>query len=641
MKFKLDEEIEALDISTLAEAVKTGDKMPRGYQWLTYNKTGEVIKRYAGPVYVTASVGAGKTIMIAMIASRFTEIGMKGMIIARQGEIVDQDAEECWDMSVNNSIFSASVGRKQTTYPVIVGSEGTVFNALYDKGEKKQPLSDYVPDYLLIDECHQVDWEDVVSDKPTTQYGVIITEFQRRCQEKNGRKLRIIGYTGSPFRSTTSIKGPFWTEEIVNISTKYLVEKNYLVPTIFGSSETDSEEFRYDLSRWHSSDEDGVADFTDSQLKEMEADILNQTTTTQKIIMKVVELTQDRNGVLITCSGKKHCEEAAKFLPEGSFVIVTEDMGQKARKKALKDAYTGRKKYILQIGCLTTGVNVPFWDTSVILRKIMSLTLLVQLLGRGMRLPAKWMADAGIIKTNHLVLDFTGTMYELGEMYDDPILEDAQLQKSERNKETIPCPKCQTENSTFARRCIGEDENSPDGRCEYFFRSRVCGENKDGSIKRLKDGTTGCGAENDPAARFCRCCGFMLIDPNDKLHNRAYSDDDWITIDSFRVVPTKNKEGIIYEYSWFDELNNKRQTARELFWPSSRDIVSRNIMKMKGVIPHVSDKSFINKIMKSYTTESFLQWAPLILAPIRITHRKNDEGRDIIHRKDFKGPEGA
>lgn len=56
-----------------------------------------------------------------------------------------------------------------------------------------------------------------------------------------------------------------------------------------------------------------------------------------------MELTRDRLGVLITCAGKKHCKEAAKYLPEGSYSIVTEDMGQKARRKALKDAATGRK----------------------------------------------------------------------------------------------------------------------------------------------------------------------------------------------------------------------------------------------------------------------------------------------------------
>ena len=60
-------------------------------------------------------------------------------------------------------------------------------------------------------------------------------------------------------------------------------------------------------------------------------------------MLKVMEITKNRNGVLITCAGKKHCQEAAKYLPEGSYSIVTEDMGPKARRKALKDAYTGRK----------------------------------------------------------------------------------------------------------------------------------------------------------------------------------------------------------------------------------------------------------------------------------------------------------
>ena len=62
----------------------------------------------------------------------------------------------------------------------------------------------------------------------------------------------------------------------------------------------------------------------------------------------------------------------------------------------------------------------------------MSLTLLVQLLGRGMRLLKPEQIAAGYKKEDHLVLDFTGTMFELGSLYEDPILEEAEAKKEER-----------------------------------------------------------------------------------------------------------------------------------------------------------------------------------------------------------------
>ena len=639
MTHKIDAMIAGLDIDKLRSVVHTGEIEPRPYQWLVYEKTAEVIRKFGKdpkPSFVTASVGAGKTIMIAMIARRFQDMGWEGLVIARQGEIIEQDAEELWNLSVKNSLFSASLCRKSTAYPLIAGTEGTIINGLFDKRDEsgnllsKGALSDFCPRYILIDECHQMNWEDVVSESPETQYGVIMTELNRRCKAKYGHDVIVIGYTGSPFRGTDSIKGAYWKHEIVNIDTKYLVDIGFLVPTIFGLHDID--DLHYDLSAFEASGSDGTQDFTSEQLKQMQKEILEQGTLTQKIMLKVMELTKNRNGVLITCAGKKHCQEAAKYLPEGSYAIVTEDMGQKARRKALKDAYTGKIKYVFQIGCLTTGVNIPLWDTSVILRKIMSLTLLVQLLGRGMRLLKKEQIDAGYHKEDHLVLDFSGTMFELGQLYEDPILEEAEAQRSKRSGEQVPCPKCGTMNSPYARRCIGKDALSPDGRCEEFFSYIRCGFDKHG-IRIFDDG---CGTKNDPTARYCRHCDHVLRDPNAALNERAYTDNEWADVMDFKVQLTKDGEGILYRY-WINRCDGKEGWANEVFYPYGGATHMKNMFKAKAIFPHLDDKSMAGEILKCQSAKQFMMYAGLIKAPKRITHRINDKGRDIIHRKDFTG----
>lgn len=636
---KIDAMIAELDMDKLRASIHTGEIEPRPYQWLVYEKTAEIIRKFGKqpkPSYVTASVGAGKTIMIAMIARRFQDMGWEGLVIARQGEIIEQDAEELWNLSVKNSLFSASLGRKAYAYPLIAGTEGTIINGLFDKtaddgAVTKSLLSDFTPRYILVDECHQVNWQDIISEQPETQYGVIMNELNRRCKSKYGHEVIVIGYTGSPFRGVESIKGAYWKHEIVNISTKYLVDLGFLVPTIFGGQ--DIEELQYDLHEFASSDVDGVQDFTDSQLREMQEEILKQGTLTQKIMLKVMELTRDRLGVLITCAGKKHCKEAAKYLPEGSYSIVTEDMGQKARRKALKDAATGRKKYTLQIGCLTTGVNIPYWDTSVILRKIMSLTLLTQLLGRPMRLLKPDQIAAGLVKENHLCLDFTGTMFELGGLYEDPILEEAEAQRAKRSGEQVPCPKCQTMNSPYARRCIGKDSTSPDGRCEEFFSFIRCGFDKHG-IRIFDDG---CGTKNDPTARYCRQCDHVLRDPNAALNERAYTDKEWTDVQDFKVELTKDAEGVLYRYLVV-KADGKTGWANEVFYPfGGKPKHLRDMFKMKALLPHLEDKSMLKKMMDCHDAKTFMHYAGLIRAPKRITHRFNDKGRDIIHRKDFIG----
>lgn len=636
---KIDAMIAELDMDKLQASIHTGEIEPRPYQWLVYEKTAEVIRKFGKqpkPSYVTASVGAGKTIMIAMIARRFQDMGWEGLVIARQGEIIEQDAEELWNLSVKNSLFSASLGRKAYAYPLIAGTEGTIINGLFDKTADdgtvtKSLLSDFTPRYILVDECHQVNWQDIISEQPETQYGVIMNELNRRCKAKYGHEVIVIGYTGSPFRGVESIKGAYWKHEIVNISTKYLVDLGFLVPTIFGGQ--DIEDLQYDLHEFASSDVDGVQDFTAEQLKQMENSILKQNEKLDKIMSSVISMTSGRNGVLITCAGKRHCRDVAKYLPEGSYSIVTEDMGQKARRKALKDAATGRKKYTLQIGCLTTGVNIPYWDTSVILRKIMSLTLLTQLLGRGMRLLKPDQIAAGLVKENHLCLDFTGTMFELGGLYEDPILEEAEAQRAKRSGEQVPCPKCQTMNSPYARRCIGKDSTSPDGRCEEFFSFIRCGFDKHG-IRIFDDG---CGTKNDPTARYCRQCDHVLRDPNAALNERAYTDKEWTDVQDFKVELTKDAEGVLYRYLVV-KADGKTGWANEVFYPfGGKPKHLRDMFKMKALLPHLEDKSMLKKMMECHDAKTFMHYAGLIRAPKRITHRFNDKGRDIIHRKDFIG----
>jgi DNA repair protein RadD len=254
------------------------------------------------------------------------------------------------------------------------------------------------------------------------------------------------------------------------------------------------------------------------------------------------------------------------------------------------------------------------------------------LLGRGMRLLKKEQIDAGYHKEDHLVLDFSGTMFELGQLYEDPILEEAEAQRSKRSGDQVPCPKCGTMNSPYARRCIGKDALSPDGRCEEFFSYIRCGFDKHG-IRIFDDG---CGTKNDPAARYCRHCDHVLRDPNATLNERAYTDNEWADVMDFKVQLTKDGEGILYRY-WINRCDGKEGWANEVFYPYGGATHMKNMFKAKAIFPHLDDKSIAGKILKCHNAKQFMMYAGLIKAPKRITHRINDKGRDIIHRKDFTG----
>ena len=375
-----------------------GEIQPRDYQIKAYEKLTQLIRNYKGPGFIDASVGAGKTIIMGMVAKRCQELNRSCLILARRGELVEQNAKTLWDCGAKNSIYSASLDIKSTHYPIIVGSEGTVARAM-DKD-----LAKHVFDFVLIDECHEVDYE-----SPQSQYMEILSELKRRNQ-----RLRVLGFTGSPFRGDQSIVATLWKECVFQISTEFLVEKGFLTPTIFGYGHDD---IKYDLEEFHVDPNDGKSDFTAKELLSMQRKLTKDSTATQKIIKEVLELTEHRNAVMITGAGQKHLEMIAECLPDDSYVIITERTGSKARRQMLKEISEGKKKFILQIGCLTTGYDEPLIDTSVIMRKIGSLTLLIQLLGRGMRLLKPHHKAAGYHKQDHMVLDYTDTMAEMGGLY--------------------------------------------------------------------------------------------------------------------------------------------------------------------------------------------------------------------------------
>lgn len=649
-------------MKALQERFKVGDITPYPYQCVAYAEIAKRLRNYDHPFFVKASVAAGKTIIIAMVAAQCRKMNLKMMVLARQAEIVDQDSEEISNFGVPNSIYCAGLKTKSAYFPIVVGSEGTVSNGLF------KSLGDYVPHVIGIDECHQVDWEDLadaidndesyeqmitkkgvrvlngdgslVMDKNgvpmegtgRTQYTLIIRELQRRCREAYGHELRIFGLTGSEFRGVVPIlvedkrqKG-FWREQVTNIDTNYLVEFGSVVPTNFGGVDG----LGYDLSEFTASSEDGIADFDPKILRAMEEKIHESQTMTQQIMAKVHEVCKNRNGVLVTCAGERHCKEAAAALPpDATYRIITGKTGEKQRKEWLREAFEGKVKYIFQVNALTTGVNVPFWDTSVILRKIGSLTLLIQLIGRGMRLLKQWHIEQGFTKEDHLVLDFAGCLDELGSLYFDPILEQAQHQRRfENGKDPKICPICNTENSFYARRCIHKDESG--NRCEYFWTSRACEDQHDPRTKKLI--VKGCGTKNDVAARVCRHCDVTLLDPNQKLSGKHYTKNDYCDVKSFRVDMTKNQKGVVFCYEL--EAHGETFKAYEKFFPESESQVCKTLWR-KTALQHIPDRRVAGMVASYRNARKIMMYANHIMTPVRVTHRKNAKGEDLIYKKEF------
>lgn len=580
-----------------------GNKItPHEYQLDAYRATTAAINQYTGPFYLDESVNAGKTYMMGMIAARAVELGCTVLVLARKQELVEQNQESFAELNVKTSIFCSGSGYKSTYYPVVIGSEKTVYNAL------QKELKDFKPRFILFDECHEVGFEN-----PDSQYMKIHAEFLKREPQ-----LITIGYSGSPYRNSQVITGDFWKRCVHRTTSEFLVDNGFSAPTVFGFGHDD---VQYDLSEFKPEAVDTFDDYSAKELASMQRAILKDRSKTKLIMQEVVELTKDRNAVLITGAGQKHLEEIAACLPEDSYFIITDKTGNKERKQGLKDIKTGKKKFILQVGCLTTGYSEPLIDTNVFLRKIGSLTLLIQLMGRHMRLLKQHHIDAGVIKEEGLVLDYTDTMVEMAELYSNPFIEQAAAEKAkqERRQDMKTCPKCRTLNAPMARRCINrQDEPTQnnfhiDNRCEFFWVEQKCPE---------------CGLSNDTCARECRGCHHQLFDPNKNLSRKHYTDADYVAVKSMNISLTSNMEGVLITYKLEDGGK-----ATEFYYPTSKSPAAKRAWENRFLFKHMRGP-MVGKMRGKHATHIVKNKA-MFDAPTHITYRIKEDGKCTIGWKKF------
>lgn len=623
------------------------------------------------PIVVNASVSSGKSVMIAELAKAVRDVALQRekpatvlvLVIQRQGELCSQNSDAAWSIGLNNSVYSASCGgRKSTHYQVVYATEGTLARALDSyrfsaytpdelalTHEQRARLNKFHPDLILVDECHQMPFE-----QPDSQYMRILSHFYD-CKPH----VRLAGFTGSPFRDIESIIGNtpahLWrsfaciepddpdypTGAVGNgvVSTEFMIEQGWVVPPVFGwpDDETKAYDFSHLEAVGWSYDEDEL----DAATSDRE--------TCLAICSDVIEKAANRKGVLVFAATQRHARMiAAAFkllgVPEETIGVITDKTAAKDRRRILDGAKDGTIKYTINVAVLTTGVNVPWWDTLVFMRPIGSLVLLIQAIGRVLRLLIEdgdvpmldrsnlcgMTADmrlrliAASNKPDALVLDYAGVMDKLGDLYENPVLDQAELAKAKKDGlNLIECPECATMNSPHARRCIGKP-NQHFGimdRCEHFWHYREC---------------PSCQTKNDQVARECRnqACRRMLIDPNAALSGKHYVEGESIPVRAMKVEAGKGgKLSIRYELS-------DGRCPIEIYWPQAGNQKALNSRIWKGFVktlPISERDRFRLGAMKASTIMDNLELIPV---PVEISAREK-KGKWTVGRKKYAEQEGG
>ena len=524
--------------------------IPFDYQDAAHDAAISWFKKSIEPCIIEAGTGAGKSVMVAIIARTLNQLsnGKRVLCLAPTQDLTEQNIEKYHAIGEKCSVYSASIG-KSLRHPVIFATAGTWKTVAKRMGHEFAGV--------LIDEAHEI--------TPT------IKKIIEDMREGNP-SLRVCGLSATPFRldggfvmakdldgqpiSEAQSKDPYYTQLVYSIRAPELIAMGRLTPPKIG----DINAPRYE-SEGLEVGRNGQ--FTQSSLDKAYAGWGRKTSA---IIEDIVAQSIGKRGVMIFCATNKHAEEAMASLPPEISIFVHGKMSKTERREAIKAIKAQRYKYVVNVGILTRGFDAPHIDVVALLRRTESVSLLQQMAGRGSRL-----YDG---KEYFLLLDYAGNLEHHcpdGDLYRPEIRAPYQSEGSAFIE--CECPECSATNHFAARKndaglevnhmgyfvdldgqeiidsATGKPMPAHYGRrcknllpvkggkheqCGYFWSCKMC---------------PVCDHDNDIAARYCRECKTELIDPAKKLveiHTKAKKDPTIVQCDevlNMDVLDTISRAG--------------------------------------------------------------------------------------------------
>lgn len=338
--------------------------------------------------------GSGKTIIIAEITKYAVSLGLKVLIVKPRKRLFLQTVKEL----PYHGKLSGKFGRD-------LGADHSVLITTYQTATQYSVL-DIIPDVVIIDECHMVPEDGC--------YAELLNRYPNAS---------VFGLTATPFRANTHIEeSVFKWKTIFQISITQLIADGFLVPP--------------------------VSMFTDGHAVKDDIDTKDLSEVTDRIVKKMILEVQKkaRNRCVFFCKDIAHAKLASDTLMqlgEKNVFLVHSEMTDDHIERAYAAFETASdKSWLINVGLLSVGVDIPCIDCIAILRDVKTFALLVQIIGRGLRLFGG--------KTSCLIYDFGYGLERFG-FIDAPELgrvrQEAQAFSAEKKEYAFkPCAKCNVMN---------------------------------------------------------------------------------------------------------------------------------------------------------------------------------------------------
>ena len=486
----------------------------RPYQQDAFDAAREWLTKTIDSCVIQAPTGAGKSHIIAAIADWIHHTSGKKHVlcIAPSAELVVQNHAKYLATGNPASIFSASAGSVSLRHPVVFGTPQTVKNKIRRFGDQFCAV--------ILDEAHRI--------TPTVKH--IIEQLQQQ-----NPYLRVIGLSATPYRLGSGYiyeydeqerfveqaRNPYFTRLIYQIYERDLIAQGYLTEPLVGEINSDN---------YHTLD---MQVNSRGQFDKADVDRAyhGHGRKTSGIVADIVAQAKDRKGVILFAATVRHAEEVLASLPTALSAIVTGETKRQEREKILEAFKAQQIKYLVNVAVLTTGFDAPHVDLIALLRATESVSLLQQMIGRGMRIAPG--------KQDCLVLDYAENIERHcpdGDLFAPEIKVGA---SSGGEAISVKCPICKTVNQFTARKndegyelsedgyfldLAGEQVETEHGPMPSHYGRRCTGMLLGPNYMHQRCGhrwtvktCPHCDEENDIAARYCTNCKAELVDPNEKL----------------------------------------------------------------------------------------------------------------------------
>ena len=431
--------------------------------------------------YASMCTGSGKSLVAAMLTDKVLRQGGRVLQLVPSKELVVQNYEEAWhyvESPEHLGICCAKLYRSQVDKRAVIATYTSFLRRAADSGAFN---------LLIIDECH------LVSPEFGSSYRKII-----RALLRINPKMKIVGLTATPYRMVQGmlhndcVQGKaLFTGMVYETHIPTMIKAGYLshVESISGEIEVDME---------------GVAlsgtDYNTSQMSVKFDAIVADAVADMRIKFKAYSI----DTALIFASSIENARHILNEWGGDDMRIVYGDMSNHERAAAIKWIKSGDgKRYIVNVGVLTTGFDHRALDCVALMRATMSLGLYVQMVGRVIR--------SHDDKQQGYVIDYGGNIERHG-----PI--DATLPpKTKKKKGEAPKKLC----------TLVLDENIEFEGIEY---------------RRGQD----CNHANKLTAKFCQKCGGEFITENDEGKYSMRSKAQILAAKIEAATVTYQVEGVVY-----------------------------------------------------------------------------------------------